>query len=260
MSYAWQREEEPFESARAEDDERWAREDRLVFAERRGRLSELSSPGGAGAVSVASRWLWEAQREGVWPVWIAPDGFPSGDDLQRVGVDLRALICVRVSSVGGRLRAAEQVLRSSCGLVVVDLLDVSEVKDALAARLMRLTQQHASACVFLSSRGAEEASLSSLVAWRAQCRWLERGPWVELSVLRDKRCGTRWEETLLLRAPSGFWLPSELSYLGEFPSESAGSLGELSVSALIGGDRDAPSCELKGGGVSQLSVLASSIK
>lgn len=134
----------------------------------RGRLCEFSAQGVQGVGSLAARYVWEAQQEGLWPVWVSQAGFPLAEDLHACGIDLRALPMIRTQATAQSVRAAERVMRSRvCGVVIVDVGAEDYAPAAMMGRIMKLAQRTDTACVFLSTGGQRtNASLSPLVSLR----------------------------------------------------------------------------------------------
>jgi recombination protein RecA len=177
-----------------------------------GRLVELSGP---ARLSMAFHLILAAQqlREPVAFVAATPSLF-FPPDARDGGIDLEALVCVRVAGAGAAARAADLLLRSGAfGLVVLDLDDDHELPMALQSRLVGLAQKHEAAIVCLTEKAATSASLSSLVSLRAEA-W--RGPaardehgttagsWTcGVRALKDKRCGPGWDHAEVLRGPPG---------------------------------------------------------
>ena len=88
-----------------------------------GRLCELSSRSGAALLTSAFRLVLDAQMEGEPVAWVAAgrDTFFAPDAAEN-GVDLNALVVVRVPDSQSAGRAADRLLRSGAfGLVVMDL-------------------------------------------------------------------------------------------------------------------------------------------
>lgn len=168
---------------------------RFALDELRGRLVELVGRPLGASVTLAFRLILEAQAAGEWAAWIGgteSSFFPP--DAADVGVDLDALLVVRVRRAGDRARAADMLARSgACGLVVVDLDGPSDVPIAVQARLLAAAQKHDGAVVFLSS--AERAPLGSLISLRGSTtiERLASGELVcELQADKDKRRAPGW--------------------------------------------------------------------
>ena len=182
----------------------------------RGRLVELSARGASATLTAAVELVAEAQTQGEPVAWIAPAaGTFYPPDVADSGVDLAALVVVRVRDAIAAARVAERLLRSSAfGLVVLDLCSPSggavELAIANQGRLVTLAQTHDAAIVCITDKPRESASLGSLVSLRAEALRL-RAPHAseghDLSVtvraLKDKRRGPGWEHTVRRRAPAG---------------------------------------------------------
>ncbi len=136
-----------------------------------GRLVELSGGFDSAALTAATSLVLDAQRRGETTAWVtsrASSFFPP--DVAANGVDLEALPVVRVPLPEHVTRAAERLVR--CGafdLVVIDVGKTS-VPLPLVTRLQGLAEKHDAAVVFLTEKGAQAPSISSLVSLRAEAR------------------------------------------------------------------------------------------
>lgn len=158
----------------------------------RGRIGELSGAQPAALLTMAARWVVEAQREGEPALWVTtPHGRLYPPDLADAGVDLERLVVVRVPDAAGVARAADFLLRSGgAGLVVLDLLAGPPRNRGWPNRLLSLAIAHQSAIVCLTTTPAEQPSLSSLVSLRLDVqleRAGRRGLDLHSTVLKDKR-------------------------------------------------------------------------
>ena len=173
----------------------------------RGRLAEVSARGASAALTAAIEVVAEAQGEGEPVAWItlaAGSFYPP--DVAASGVDLAALVVVRVRDATTAARAAERVLRSGAfGLVVIDLQREAELSTAIQGRLVTLAQTHDAAVVCLTEKSADAASVGSLVSLRAEA--LRKHETEDFSVtiraLKDKRRGPGWAHTVKRRGPAG---------------------------------------------------------
>ncbi len=192
----------------------------------RGRLVEISGRGATAVLTTAAGIVVDAQTAGEPVVWVTlahSTFFPP--DLAASGVDLAALVVVRVGDRATAMRAAERVLRSGAiGLVVIDLgagaAERSQMNKpnqpnqmagaaatATHARLITLAQQHDAAVVCLTEKTTESTSLGSLVSLRAEAM---RKPaptgndyFATIRVLKDKRRGPGFEATEAVSVPAG---------------------------------------------------------
>ncbi len=149
----------------------------------------------------------EAQRQGEPVAWITPreiSFYPP--DAAEGGVDLDALVVVRVPDARAVPRAADRLVRSGgFGLVVLDLA-TAEVPTPLQARLAGLVQKHHAALVCLTEKAEKAPSLGSLVSLRvhAQRKPVEEDRFAcEIVALKDKRRGPTWVHTEVCRGPAG---------------------------------------------------------
>jgi recombination protein RecA len=174
-----------------------------------GRLVEVSAGVGATApLTLAFGLVLEAQRHGEPVAWITPEAcsfYPP--DAAEGGVDLDALVVVRVPGARTAARAADQLARSGAfDLIVLDLGAGADVPTPLQTRLVGLAQKHRTALLCLTERGSESPSMGSLVSLRVQA-WRQRladGRFsCRLTVLKDKRRGPTWTHAEVCRGPAG---------------------------------------------------------
>src|SRR4051812_5864206 len=181
----------------------------------RGRLVELSARGATATLTAAIELVIEAQTQAEPVAWIAPAaGTFYPPDVADSGVDLAALVVVRVRDALAAARVAERLLRSGAfGLVVLDLCAPSgsftapgaELATSIQGRLVTLAQTHDAVIVCLTDKTSETASLGSLVSLRAEALRLRDREDVSISVhaLKDKRRGPGWSHPAKKRAPAG---------------------------------------------------------
>lgn len=173
-----------------------------------GRLCELSSVPGAALLTAAFRLVLDAQLEGEPAAWITatPDTFFAPDAAES-GVDLDALVVIRVPDARAAARSADRVLRSGgFGLVVMDLHADSRIPVPLQVRLARQARDHHAALLCLTAKSREAPSLGPMVTLRGQtsCRRLAVDRFqCEIEILKDKRHGPGWRHTEICRGPDG---------------------------------------------------------
>jgi recombination protein RecA len=179
----------------------------------RGRLIELSARGASATLSTAVELVLEAQHAAEPVAWVTlGNGTFYPPDVADSGVDLAALVVVRVIDAVTAARAAERLLRSGAfGLVILDFGGGGAVELSIAhqGRLVTLAQAHDAAVVCITEKASDAASLGSLVSLRAEALRLrvrdhDHDHDVTLRVLKDKRRGPGWSRTLKLRGPAGF--------------------------------------------------------
>ena len=183
----------------------------------RGRLIELSARGATATMTTAIDLVLEAQLASEPVVWIMlQSGSFYPPDVADTGVDLAALVVIRVHDATGAARAAERVLRSGAfGLVVLDLsgtgtgTGTNDISMAHQGRLVTLAQAHDAAVVCLTEKTADAASLGSLVSLRVEAlRERSSSPQNEFDLtvraLKDKRRGPGWTKKIKARGPAGF--------------------------------------------------------
>ena len=176
----------------------------------RGRLVELSARGATATLTTAIELVLEAQHAAEPVAWVTLGNatfYPP--DVAASGVDLAALVVVRVVDPTAAARAAEKLLRSGAfGLVVLDFGgggSAIEVPIAHQGRLVSLAQAHDAAVVCITEKPADAASLGSLISLRAEALRLRDRDDVTVTVraIKDKRRGPGWAHTVRRRAPSG---------------------------------------------------------
>lgn len=191
-------------------------------AEVAGRFVEIA---GVARLTLAAALLRDAQRQRETAVWItAPVALPFPPDLLAWGVDLEALVVVRVETDRDALYAADEVLRSGAfGFVAIDAAGLFDRPPPLAAqvRLAGAAQQHDAVFLYLSESGTgsrvpttsrprlrrvgdgEDCSLASLrlVTFR---RDLGEGRFeVGFEAVKDKRRGRCWTHTMVCDGTPG---------------------------------------------------------
>ena len=175
----------------------------------RGRLVELSARGAAATLTAAIELVIEAQTQSEPVAWIAlAQGSFYPPDAADSGVDLNALVVVRVPDAIAAARTAERLLRSGAfGLVVIDLAaGPAELSMAIQGRLVTLAQTHDAAVVCITDKTAETGSIGSLVSLRADAlRGRERDGRFQVTVraLKDKQRGPGWSWHALRSGPAG---------------------------------------------------------
>jgi recombination protein RecA len=178
-----------------------------TLAEVAGRFIELSASGAASLLTTALALVAEAQEQREPVGWVTPveSCFYPPDAAQR-GIDLAALVIVRVPAVNGVPRAGEKLLRSGgFGLVVLDL-GTGDISMPLQSRLIGLAHRHHAALLCLTEKGSGAPSLGSLVSLRAHAgrrRTTEGFFASQLRVLKDKRRGPTWSYEEFYRGPAG---------------------------------------------------------
>jgi recombination protein RecA len=179
-----------------------------------GRLVELSGMGAVASLTAAVALLLEAQERGEPAAWIGLYGaafFPP--DLDDAGVDLDAVVVVRVPDAMVMARAADRVLRSGAfGLVFLDLGGAGsagiEIPVAVQGRLVGLAQHHDAAIVAITEKPNDAASIGSMVSLRAAAVRERIGggkPGFKIAVraVKDKRRGPGWFQELDVLGPAG---------------------------------------------------------
>ena len=172
-----------------------------------GRFVEISASASAASLTLAFGLVREAQKEREPVGWVTSTGsFFYPPDAAQGGVDLAALVVVRVLHDGVIPTAGEKLLRSGgFGLVVLDL-GTADIPIPLQSRLTGLAQHHHTALVCLTEKESKTFSLGSLVSLRAhgeRQRSSDNCFACRLRVLKDKRRGPTWSHEELCRGPAG---------------------------------------------------------
>jgi len=177
----------------------------LSFATMRGRLVEISARGASAALTCAMELVVDAQRAGDPACWITfgtATFYPP--DAEVGGIDLEALVIVRVTDLSAATHAADRVLRCGAfGLVVIDLGAEAELSLSQQGRLVTLAQAHDAAVVCLTDKATESGSLGSLISLRVEALRNAEST-VELRALKDKRRGPNWTDRRSARKPNGY--------------------------------------------------------
>lgn len=173
-----------------------------------GRLVELSAGDEPAQLTAAFSAVRGAQRRGEIAAWLTSERssfFPP--DAAAAGVDLDALIVVRLSSAAQIPRAADRLIRSgSLGLAVLDLASddgaaAAPFPAAYESRLAGLARRHGTAVILLADadRGMR---LGPLVSLRGEAR--RRGERrLEIRIVRDKRGASGTIHAEPCRGPAG---------------------------------------------------------
>lgn len=190
-----------------------------------GRLCELSGLGPVAGLTLALDLVREAQDRGEPTAWITARRatfFPP--DAAAGGVDLERLPVVFAAGPRDAARAAGRLLRSGAfGLVVLDLASSPAAERGprgrrgrhrpvgpsipmpLQSRLVGLAQQHETAVLCLTEKGADAPSLGSLVSLRCEAHreLIDARFLCSVEALKDKRGGPGWSASEERRGPPG---------------------------------------------------------
>ncbi len=172
-----------------------------------GRFVEISGAAAAAALTLTFTLVREAQARGEPVGWVtlAEDSFYPPDAAQG-GIDLNALVVVRLSRADSIARAGEKLLRSGgFGVVVLDL-GAADIPLPLQTRLTGLAHHHHTALICLTEKSPGAFSLGSLVSLRAHAekkRIAGNRFACALRVLKDKRRGPTWNYEELYTGPAG---------------------------------------------------------
>lgn len=173
-----------------------------------GRLTELSGRGAKATLTVAMGLVSTTQRQGEPVAWVAhPDCMFYPPDAHDSGVELDALVVVRVLDRRKTARTADRLLRSGAfGLIVVDLGQNAQLPLPMQGRLVGLAQKHDTALLCLTEKNHDAPSLGSMVSLRAEVTRTQVSVdrfSCHIVVLKDKQRGPTWEHTEVVRGPTG---------------------------------------------------------
>lgn len=181
---------------------------RWRFPKLAGRLVEISGTGDTAGLTVACGLVREAQHRGEPAAWVTltrSTFFPP--DAAEGGVDLEALIVIRVPNAQAAARAADRLLRSNAfGLLILDLGTDAGIPAPLLSRLSGLAMRHRSAVILVTEKDETVPSLGSLVSVRVEARRQKIAPdrfRCRLVVHKDKQAGPAWTHAEECRGPAG---------------------------------------------------------
>ena len=171
-----------------------------------GILAEVSEERRSGAVSFAADIIAVAQVQNEPVAWVTGTEsifFPP--DLCSRGVDLTAVVVIRVHGETDSLMAAEWLVRSGAmGLVIVDLGVHGNITDASLGRLLKLAERNLCAVLFLSNKQGQDNSLGSRISLRGHITRSGTGPFlVDIRTTRDKRSNSGSRQSRWYHGPSG---------------------------------------------------------
>lgn len=172
-----------------------------------GRLVEISSSTASAALTLTFTLVREAQQRGEPVGWVTlADSFFYPPDAAQGGVDLAALVVVRLTHAESIARAGEKLLRSGgFGIIVLDL-GTADIPMPLQTRLTGLAHRYHTALICLTEKSRAAFSLGSLVSLRAHAekKRVEDNRFAcALQVLKDKRRGPIWNHEELYTGPAG---------------------------------------------------------
>jgi recombination protein RecA len=172
-----------------------------------GRFAEISGSNATAALTLTCGLVLDAQKRGEpvgWATSTESSFYPP--DTAQLGIDLAALVVVRVPKPDAIARAGEKLLRSGgFGLVVLDL-GLTDMPTPLQSRLTGVAHHHHAALVCLTEKDRKTFSLGSLVSLRVHAERKKVGSSkfaCGLHVLKDKRRGPTWTHEELRHGPPG---------------------------------------------------------
>lgn len=173
-----------------------------------GRMVELSSDASSATLTVAASLVLQCQQHGEPAAWIlggTSSFYPP--DAAACGVDLAALVVVRAESTIKAARAADHLLRSGgFALVILDIVEDSNLRMNVQSRLSALAHTHQSAVVCLTRKKSDAPSIGSLISLRADTSITRTGfdefTW-DVEIVKDKRRGPGWSHSGRSRGVEG---------------------------------------------------------
>ena len=161
-----------------------------------GRFVEVCGSKATATLTLTLGLVLDAQQHGEPVGWAtSTESLFYPPDVAQFGIDLAALVIVRVPKRDVVARAGEKLLRSGgFGLVVLDLGN-ADISMPLQSRLTALAHHHHAGLVCITEKDQNTFSLGSLVSLRAQAERNRMAPnefACTLRVLKDKRRGPTW--------------------------------------------------------------------
>ena len=172
-----------------------------------GRFVEISGAAASAALTLTFTLIRQAQARGEPVGWVtlAEHSFYP-PDAALGGIDLDALVVIRLLRADSIARAGEKLLRSGgFGVVVLDL-GTADIPMPLQTRLTGLAHRHHTALLCLTEKTGAAFSLGSLVSLRAHAekqRTADHRFTCALRILKDKRRGPTWHYEELYSGPAG---------------------------------------------------------
>jgi len=181
-----------------------------------GRFVELSvseslsgsDRGSPAALTLSAALVLDAQKRGEPAAWVTSTTstfFPP--DVAEHGIDLDALVVVRLPDAAAIPRAGATLLRSGAfGLLVLDLGRNATMPTPLQARLVKLSQQRHATVLCLTVKSPEDSSIGSMVSLRGTAVGSCRKPGsytCEVRILKDKHRAATWTHREEYRGPVG---------------------------------------------------------
>ena len=156
------------------------------------RLTELSGLGETAVLTAAAEIVLEVQGVSGMVAWISrteSSFYPP--DFHNNGVDLDALVVLRLEGAKQMIRAADRIIRSGAfSLIVVDLGARGYLSLAAEGRLQALVKKYRSALLFLTEKARGVSSLGSMISLRYVAERCKSGVdefSYEISILKDKQ-------------------------------------------------------------------------
>jgi recombination protein RecA len=179
----------------------WSREE-LV-----GRLTELCGSEHSGHLTLAGSLVQQFQAAGEPVAWVTTTKdtfFPP--DLAATGVDLAALPVIRLTDPVAATTVTDRLIRSgSFGLVILELVEGSEVPAAILGKLVRLARQQEASLVCLTITAPNVTTLGSMVSLRGTIFREQEGRHGVCGVVvqKDRQRAPGYRLSYQYRAPHG---------------------------------------------------------
>ena len=175
-----------------------------------GSLVELSGSGSTARFTLVLQLIVDAQRQGNLVAWSIRSGesfFPP--DIATAGVDLDALVVIRLNDYRSTFRANEYLLRSGAfGLLIVDIGPKIVIPQNVQVRLAGLARRHNTTLLCLTQKGVTKPSLGPLFSVHGYVVRKTLGDnqfSCELRILKDKRRGPGWTCMEICHGPDGLY-------------------------------------------------------
>lgn len=173
-----------------------------------GRFSEISSNSAGAGLTLVFRLVLEVQIQGEPVAWMTTrDSIFFPPDAADAGIDLEALVVIRVSESIAAARTAEHLLRSGAfGLVVLDLGVKAHLPQHAQSRLAGQARRHHTALLCITEKEYSQPSLGSLVSLRIHTEKVTKNSnhfKCMAHVIKDKNRGPGWSHVEVCRGPDG---------------------------------------------------------
>ena len=180
----------------------------LGFTRLQGRMSEFSGEHDQSRLSLAFTLVLDAQKNAEPVAWLTREEsafFPP--DAQAHGIDLNALVVIRLPSSQAMARAADKLTRSGAfGLIILDLDQDQHLPRPIISRLNHLCRKHCTAITCLTKKSETHPSLSALISLRAVTHRTRQSPFYytcSAHITKDKQYGPGQHAEFTYSSPPG---------------------------------------------------------